>query len=137
MLREQLVWQSERKVKDSLSLHEASALQPGSGCPDPPTARTPRSRWSGYGLRQLRKSLGFTIAAVSTLAVAIGVNAVVFAALDGLVFRPLNVPRTASHLVVGSRKSRLRVCEIKSIPDSYEQRPKHITQKARSQDPHP
>lgn len=52
-------------------------------------------------LRQLRKSPGFAVAAVLTLAVAIGANAVVFAALDALVLRPLNVPRAESLFEVG------------------------------------
>jgi predicted permease len=49
-----------------------------------------------FSVRVLRKSPGFTLVAVVTLALAIGANAVVFGVLNRLLIRPLDVPRAES-----------------------------------------
>jgi predicted permease len=49
-----------------------------------------------FSIRILRKSPGFTMVAVLTLALAIGANAVVFGMLNGLILRPVDVPQPES-----------------------------------------
>jgi predicted permease len=51
-------------------------------------------------LRQLKKSPGFAMTAILTLALGIGANAVVFSVLNALVFRPVNVPHAQNLYMV-------------------------------------
>ncbi|WP_260735066.1 ABC transporter permease [Tunturiibacter lichenicola] len=53
-----------------------------------------------FAMRQLRRSPGFTVAAVVTLALAIGANAVVFSIMNAFLLRPLNVPHAESLFAV-------------------------------------
>ena len=45
-----------------------------------------------YGARSLRRTPGFALAAIATLALGIGANTTIFTLLDAVLFKPLPVP---------------------------------------------
>src|SRR5260370_4491695 len=73
-------------------------------------------------LRQLRKSPGFAVTAILTLALGIGANAVVFSVLNALELRPVNVPRAQNLYMVQRLQS-----PSQSYPDYLDLRDKNRT----------
>ena len=77
-----------------------------------------------YAVRQLRRSPAFTLTALVTLILGIGANVVVFAVLNALVLRPLDVPRpTDLYNVVHERTAD----DTQSYPDYLDFRSANTT----------
>jgi predicted permease len=77
-----------------------------------------------YGLRQLRRSPGFALTAILTLAVGVGANLVVFGVLNALLLRPLNVAG-ADRLVEIVQKP--QGYDSQSYPDYLDYRARNTT----------
>ena len=60
-----------------------------------------------HGIRMLLKNPGFTCIAVVSIAIGVGANAAMFSLADGLVLRPLAVPRSNEIIAVSARAPRV------------------------------
>ena len=72
-----------------------------------------------FAARMLRKAPNFTAVAVSTLALAIGANAVVFGVMNALILRPLNLPQAQKLFMIerGQRSGDQDSSPMQSYPD--------------------
>jgi MacB-like periplasmic core domain len=57
-----------------------------------------------FALRQLRRSPGFALTAVLTLALGIAANVIVFSVLQALILRPIDVPNGAQVMTLAHKK---------------------------------
>jgi macrolide transport system ATP-binding/permease protein len=60
-----------------------------------------------HGLRMVMKNPGFAFIAIISIAIGVGANAAMFSLADGLVLRPLNVPRSNEIVAVSAMAPRV------------------------------
>ncbi len=70
-----------------------------------------------YGVRQLRRNLGFTVAAVLTLGLGIGANTALFSAVNALFFHSLPVPNASQLVTLGFQHKKDVGLPLFSYPD--------------------
>jgi putative ABC transport system permease protein len=74
-----------------------------------------------YSARSLKKSPGFTAAALLTLALGIGANTAVFSVLDAVALRPLPYPNSTALVVVSDQLIKLGIDQYPVSFAEYDQ----------------
>ncbi len=79
-----------------------------------------------YGVRLLRKTPGFTAAALATLAVCLGANLTIFAVMDAILLRPLPFPQSGRLVTIYNTYPKAGVDRDGSSITNYYERRGHI-----------
>src|SRR5579864_9745791 len=66
-----------------------------------------------YAVTTMRRDIGFSAAALLTLALGIGANTAVFSAVYGVLLRPLPYPDSARLVVMKNNQSRVDLDDVK------------------------
>jgi predicted permease len=72
-----------------------------------------------YGLRQLRRSPGFTAVAVLTLALGIGATTAMFSVIDGIILKPLQYPHPERLVAVWLTAPGVTIKDLNPSPSLY------------------
>jgi hypothetical protein len=89
-------------------------------------------RQARYALRLFRKTPGFTITALLTLAVCLGANLTIFAVIDSILLRPLPFPKADQLVTIFNTYPKAGVDRDGSSLTNYYERRGHIPAFARS-----
>ena len=88
-----------------------------------------------FGLRQLRKTFGFTSVAAFTIALGIGANTAIFSLVSGILLRPLPYPRPAELVSVNgtypkgafnAMREQVRTLEVAAYAEGHEYNLTHV-----------
>jgi predicted permease len=79
-----------------------------------------------YALRQLRKSAGFSATVIITMALGVGANVIVFAMLNAMVLKPLDLPEAKQLMFLNRHVNATLSVPAQSYPDYLDLREKNV-----------
>ena len=80
-----------------------------------------------HGLRQIRRSPGFSATVILTMALGVGANVIVFSVLNALIFKPLNLPGFEHLMFLDRHANANDISPSQSYPDYRDFRDKNVT----------